>query len=169
MTLSRIAKDRNSELNFMANQDSPCKQNLYQAKVTILAYPLSRHSNGSEAKISLPIADGVRYWECVRHFVLEAPGVMLRIRQSLAAGQAAQASNSARTLNRQSEMLGLDEVQHLASALESALDNHDPTDDLVDRLQQSIEAACCEVMRVLSALKNGKSRLPLAPMRQLRA
>lgn len=103
----------------------------------------------TQAGLALFVGDEARYRYWLSNFTTEAPAFLVQIRQALAGGDAKQARLCAHTLKGRSGMLGMHDLHRVASALETALDDGDPADRLVNRLELAVERACDEIRRLI--------------------
>jgi HPt (histidine-containing phosphotransfer) domain-containing protein len=83
--------------------------------------------------LALFIGDEARYRHWLTNFVEEAPGYVAQIRAAVASGHPEQGSSSAHILKGRGGMLGMGELQSIASALETAIDTHAPASELLEK------------------------------------
>ncbi|MFZ2855624.1 MAG: response regulator, partial [Rhodocyclaceae bacterium] len=103
----------------------------------------------TQAGLALFVGDEARYHYWLTNFTTEAPAFLVKIRAALAGEDARQAGLCAHTLKGRSGMLGMNDLHAIASALETALDNGDPADLLVNRLELAVELICDEIRRAI--------------------
>jgi HPt (histidine-containing phosphotransfer) domain-containing protein len=102
--------------------------------------------------LALFVGDEARYRHWLTNFVEEAPGYVTQIRAAVASGHPEQGSSSAHILKGRGGMLGMGELQSIASALEMAMDARTPAKDLqekVIRLELIATQMCEEINRTL--------------------
>jgi PAS domain S-box-containing protein len=86
-----------------------------------------------------------RYRHWLTEFLAEAPAYTARIRQALAAGKPEEARQSAHTIKGRVGMLGMTGLHGIAAALEAALKQGAPIDDVLGQLQTAVDLLCMEI------------------------
>jgi CheY-like chemotaxis protein len=106
------------------------------------------------AGLALLLGNEARYRHWLSDFVSEAPITMQNIRQALAAGESETASAAAHALKGRAGLLGMSELNTIASALETAIDHAGPTDELLRDLEENVAAMVVEIQRKLDLPEN---------------
>ncbi|MDD5175576.1 MAG: PAS domain S-box protein [Sterolibacterium sp.] len=107
------------------------------------------------AGLDLLQGDAARYRHWLRDFIAEAPATLLQIRQALNFGQTEPASIAAHTLKGRMGLLGMKELHAIAAALETVIDDAEPADELLLRLEQDVATMCAEIQTVLGDAERG--------------
>ena len=94
--------------------------------------------------------DRYRHW--LADFLDTADQIPATIRSEIAAGQTARASKTVHALKGRVGMLGMTELHAEVSALESALRQGEPTDDLLARVEQLIAGLRGQLVQLFGAL-----------------
>ncbi|MDD5176226.1 MAG: ATP-binding protein [Sterolibacterium sp.] len=98
-----------------------------------------------------------RYHHWLADFVANAPGYASEIRQSLAAGQQDAARKSVHALKGRVGMLGMNDLHTIASALDIALKQDDPAEELLDRMERAVARASKEIRTALGLAQQAAS------------
>ena len=106
-----------------------------------------------------------RYRHWLREFLAEAPGYAAKIRQALAAGDGEAARQSAHAIKGRVGMLGMVGLHPIATALEAALMQGAPSDELLDQLQARVALLCAEIQAGLGATESTRAAPPAAEQR----
>ncbi len=113
----------------------------------------------TQAGLDRFVGNEERYRHWLLEFLTEAPGYAKRIREALAAGDAEAARQTAHSIKGRVGMLGMSGLHPIATALEAALMQGAPTDDLLGQLQARVALLCAEIQAGLGA----KQSAPVAP------
>jgi PAS domain S-box-containing protein len=112
-----------------------------------------------------------RYRHWLHEFVGAAPDYAGQIRRHLAAGNTEAARQSAHAIKGRVGLLGMTRLHPIAAALEAALMQGAPTEDLLDRMHGMIEGLCTEIQDGLGARQqieavasSQRNRRPPGPM-----
>ncbi len=92
-----------------------------------------------------------RYRHWLNEFVSAAPDYAGQIRRHIAAGNAEAARQSAHAIKGRVGLLGMTGLHSIAAALEAALMQGAPTEDLLDTMHGMIEILCAEIQEGLGA------------------
>ena len=160
--------DDRSFYRVLAKWLPPCKHSALPIPVAIIpeagSLPALRGID-THAGLALFVGDEARYRHWLINFVEEAPGYVAQIRKSLSNGQPEQATSSAHILKGRSGMLGMNELQMVAAALEAAIEQHAPGNELQEkstRLEQLARQLCGEINQAFGLPGNaGPSLAPL--------
>jgi len=119
----------------------------------------------TEAGLARFMGNEKRYRHWLTEFVTDAPGYAAQIRQILAAGNPDEARKSAHAIKGRVGMLGMTGLHPIAAALEAALAQGAPTDDLLDQMQTRVEQLCAEIQATLGAAEPAQAAAPTANQR----
>ncbi len=132
----------------LAKWISPGKQHLQTTAVIRPASPDSLpflRGVDTDAGLALLLGNEERYRHWLGDFVVEAPAAVKQIHTALTADQPQAAGAAAHTLKGRMGLLGMNELHSIAAALEAAIEKAEPTDLLLLRLEQGINAMCGEI------------------------
>ena len=132
----------------LAKWIAPGKQHLKTIAATRPASPDSLpflRGVDTDAGLALLLGNEERYRHWLAEFVVVAPAAARHIRTALSADRPEAASVAAHTLKGRMGLLGMNELHAIAAALETAIDKAEPTDMLLLRLEQGINAMCAEI------------------------
>ncbi|MDO8787120.1 MAG: PAS domain S-box protein [Sulfuritalea sp.] len=90
-----------------------------------------------------------RYRHWLTEFLVDAPGYAATIRQDVAAGNPDAACQAAHAIKGRVGMLGMTGLHSMVAALEAALKQDAPSDELLDELQGKVERLCAEIRAAL--------------------
>jgi len=90
-----------------------------------------------------------RYRHWLTEFLVDAPGYAAKIRQDVAAGNQDAACQAAHAIKGRVGMLGMTGLHLMVAALEAALKQDAPSDELLDELQGTVERLCAEIRAAL--------------------
>jgi HPt (histidine-containing phosphotransfer) domain-containing protein len=91
-----------------------------------------------------------RYRHWLRDFVVEAPAALRHVGKALKAGQTDVAGMAAHGLKGRAGMLGMKALHATATALETAIKDRAPTEQLLLDSEQGVSAVCAEIRSALS-------------------
>ena len=126
----------------------------------------------TQAGLDRFVGNEERYRHWLREFLAEAPGYAAKIRQTVAAGDAEAARLTAHAIKGRVGMLGMSGLHPIATALEAALMQGAPTDELLGQLQARVELLCAEIQAGLGATESvqvapaAADRRPAGPLPQ---
>ena len=103
-----------------------------------------------------------RYRHWLTEFLADAPGYAAKIRQALADGDHEAARQSAHAVKGRVGMLGMTGLHPIATALEAALMQGTPTDELLEQLQAMIGLLCAEIRVGLGGAEPATADAPAA-------
>jgi two-component system sensor histidine kinase/response regulator len=99
----------------------------------------------TQAGLARFVGNEKRYRHWLMEFIGEAPGYATQIREKLAAGNPEAARQTAHAIKGRVGMLGMTTLHPIATALEAALMQGAPTDELLKQLQAMAELLCAEI------------------------
>jgi PAS domain S-box-containing protein len=108
------------------------------------AFPLL-HGVDTRAGLALLQGDAARYRHWLGDFAVEAPATMQQVRHALNAGLSEAASMAVHALRGRTGLLGMNELNANALALEVAIDAAEPTSGLLLDLEQGVASMCAEI------------------------
>ena len=111
--------------------------------------PLMRGVDTS-AGLALLLGNEERYRHWLRDFVVEAPAALRHVGKALKAGQTDVAGMAAHGLKGRAGMLGMKALHATATALETAIKDRAPTEQLLLDSEQGVSAVCAEIRSALS-------------------
>jgi two-component system sensor histidine kinase/response regulator len=103
------------------------------------------HSIDTQAGLARFVGNEARYRHWLMEFLTEAPDYTTRIRETLATGNQEAARQIAHAIKGRVGMLGMTGLHPIATALEAALMQGAPTDELLKQLQAMAEHLCAEI------------------------
>ena len=118
------------------------------------------HSIDTQAGLARFVGNETRYRHWLMEFLTEAPGYEARIRQALDAGNQETARQHAHAIKGRVGMLGMTGLHPIATALEAALMQGAPTDDLLRQLQAMVELLCAEIRSAFGNSEPAAAPLP---------
>lgn len=96
-----------------------------------------------------------RYRHWLAEFLADAPGHAAQIRQAVAAGNPDAARQAAHAIKGRVGMLGMTGLHSTVAALEAALKQGAPTDELLDQFKTTVEVQCAEIRAALHVADQG--------------
>ena len=99
--------------------------------------------------------DRYRHW--LREFIASAAGVPVQIRNEVAIGQADAAAKTAHTFKGRTGMLGMTELHHTVSMLETVLRDGTAADGLLGELERAIDGMNARLAQVVGAAETNRT------------
>ena len=136
-----------------------------------VAPPPTKITHGLPPLRGVAVRDGLamlqgneaRYRHWLSDFIANAEATTADIGRSLAACQFEQASMAAHTLKGRTGLLGMNELHCVTAKLETAINEAEPTSELLLDLQHGVAAMCAELRRGLALGPNPEPALAATP------